>query len=57
MRCLLPVPVRALVSLHVLDPNALPEVDPLATPALADLFAKPWARADFEAYAVARGFL
>lgn len=53
----LPVPVRAAVTLHVRDVEALPEVDAAESDALAGLFAKPWAKDDFEAYAVERGFL
>ncbi len=49
----LPVPLGSRAQVHVPDPDAPPQV----TGELAARLAKPWPKADFERYAVARGFL
>ena len=53
----LPVPRGIRVALHTPDPASPPRVEAPATGELADLLAKPWPRAAFETYAVARAFL
>jgi hypothetical protein len=53
----LPVPRGTRVQLHVTNPDAPPAVEAPATGELADLLSKTWPKGEFEAYAVARGFL
>ena len=53
----LPLTMGTRVQLHVPDAAAPPKVEVPASGGLADLLSKPWPRAEFEEYAVARGFL
>ena len=53
----LPVRLGTEVQLHVPDSETPPTVKAPASGALATLMSKTWPKADFEEYAVARGFL
>lgn len=53
----LPVALGTTVSLHVPEPGSLPSVEAPASGEIAELLTKPWSKAAFEEYAVARGFL
>lgn len=53
----LPLPIGAEVEVAVADPDQPPHVVDASDPALHGLLTRAWSRDEFEAYAVARGFL
>ena len=53
----LPVAAGTTVSVRVTDPDAPPHIGMPATPELAALMTRPWPKAEFESFAVARGLL
>lgn len=53
----LPICHGVEVEVYVPDPDGLPSVRASADQRLATLLGKEWPKSDFEAYAVARGFL
>jgi len=53
----LPIPRGSRVQLHVPDPDAPPRVEAATNGELAELLSRTWSTAEFEEYAVTRGFL
>lgn len=53
----LPLKLGTKVQLHVADPNTPPRVEAPKTGALAACLSQTWPKADFESYAIKRGFL
>lgn len=53
----LPVPARTAVRVRVTEPDAPPHISPPATGELQALMTRPWPKAEFERFAISRGFL